>query len=562
MKDKKLKLIIDDIQSQVSELKDVPDVVKLLVNLVEILVEKTDKLEKENQQLKNDINKLKGETIPPKVRKQTTGQSNHSSEAERKKRTKKNGSGKGGSKKSTVKVNRTKQLTIDKKDLPADAKKAGIKTTIIQDIKFTTDNIAFERQMYYSPSEHKTYISPLPSGHEGEYGPNIKTWIKILYSAVQVSNDNITWFLKTVGSTISNATVSRIITNDNINNALHEEKSDIVKAGLKSTPYQNLDDTSGREKGQNCYVNVLTNEYFAAFFTLPSKDRLSIIEMLSIDGMKFLLNDTAIELMEAMRLPDKHLRFLKKSASNKYLLRIEIDKLLTQMFPNSKKRQGYRKIILEASAIAAYRQSDYAIKHLIVDDAPQFKLIAETLGLCWVHEGRHYKKLNPVFMRNKVILQEFIEEFWDYYKLLKDYKQLPSPDTSKKLDNHFDELFSKKTGYEELDKHIALTKAKKNALLLVLKYPLIPIHNNSAELIARVQARIRDIHLHTMSIAGTKIKDTLATITLTAKKLGVNAFDYLFDKITKSHKMTSLAELIKIKAECDVMSSGADLSPG
>ncbi len=559
MKDKNLKSIIDEVQSQVSLLKDVPDVVKLLVNLVEILVEKTDKLEKENQQLKNEINKLKGETIPPNIRKQSKGNPDHSSEGERKNRTKKKGAGKGGSKKSTVKANRTKKLTIDKKDLPSDAKKAGIKETVIQDIKFTTDNIAFKRQMYYSPSENKTYISPLPPGYEGEYGPNIKSWVKILYSAVQVSNDNITWFLSTVGSVISNATVSRIITNDNTNDELHEEKSAIVKAGLKSTPYQNLDDTSGREKGQNRYVNVLTNDYFAAFFTLPSKDRLSIIEMLSVDGMKFLLNNTAFELMEAMHLPDKHLNHLKKQASDKYLLRAEIDKLLAQMFPNPKKRQGYRKIIIEASAIAAYRQSDYAIKHLIVDDAPQFKLITESLGLCWVHEGRHYKKLNPVFMHNKVILQAFIEEFWDYYRLLKDYKREPSSDKAKKLENLFDALFSKKTSYEKLDKQVAITKAKKDALLLVLKYPSIPLHNNSAELIARVQARIRDVHLHTMSIAGTKIKDTLATITMTAKKLGVNAFDYLFDKITKDYKMTSLAELIKIKSEQDLENLSADL---
>ena len=148
MKEKKLKLIIDEIQSQVSSLKEVPDVVKLLVNLVETLVEKTDKLELENQQLKNEINKLKGETTPPKIRKQTTGKSDHSSEGERKNRTKKKGSGKGGSKKSTVKVDRVKNLTIDKKDLPVDAKKAGVKTTVIQDIRFTTDNIAFKRQMY------------------------------------------------------------------------------------------------------------------------------------------------------------------------------------------------------------------------------------------------------------------------------------------------------------------------------------------------------------------------------------------------------------------------------
>lgn len=558
MKDKTLQTTIDKIQAHVASLDDVPELVTLLLNLVETLVEKTDKLERENQQLKDEINKLKGETVPPKVRKQTTNTTDHSSESDRKKRKKKKKNKKGGSKKSTVKVDRVKKVTMDKADLPADAKKAGVKTTIIQDIKFTTDNIEFKRQMYYSASENQTYISPLPPGCEGEYGPNLKSWAKVLYSSVQVSLENITWFLNTVGSIISKTTVSRIITDDNNNDELHKEKEDIVKAGLKSTPYQNLDDTSGREKGQNCYVNALTNDYYAAFFTLPSKDRLSIIEMLSIDGMKFLLNKTAFELMTMLNLPDKHLAFLKEHQSDKYWRRTDIDKLLAQMFPNPKKQRGYRKIILDASAIAAYRQSDYAISHLIVDDAPQFKLITETLGLCWVHEGRHYKKLNPVFNCNKARLAAFIEEFWDYYCLLKDYKTKPSPDEAKLLEQQFDKVFSQVTGYEKLDKQLAMTKAKKDSLLLVLKYPCIPIHNNSAELIARVQARIRDIHLHTMSAVGTKIKDTLATIMMTAKKLGVNVFDYLFDKITKTYKMTSLAELIKIKSEFDMKILAAD----
>jgi hypothetical protein len=29
----------------------------------------------------------------------------------------------------------------------------------------------------------------------------------------------------------------------------------------------------------------------------------------------------------------------------------------------------------------------------VCDDAPQFKWLTEDIGLCWVHEGRHYKKL-------------------------------------------------------------------------------------------------------------------------------------------------------------------------
>tara|TARA_B110000091_G_C13406865_1_gene306493 strand:- start:91 stop:306 length:216 start_codon:yes stop_codon:yes gene_type:complete len=61
----------------------------------------------------------------------------------------------------------------------------------------------------------------------------------------------------------------------------------------------------------------------------------------------------------------------------------------------------------------------------------------------------------------------------------------------------------------------------------------------------------RDIHYHTMSEAGTKIKDTLATIVMTAKKLAVNVFKYLLDKITKTFEMPTLAELITLRSGDD-----------
>jgi len=49
----------------------------------------------------------------------------------------------------------------------------------------------------------------------------------------------------------------------------------------------------------------------------------------------------------------------------------------------------------------------------------------------------------------------------------------------------FDSIFSIKTGYKQLDKRIELTKKKKDALLVVLEHPEIPIHNNPAELIPK-----------------------------------------------------------------------------
>jgi hypothetical protein len=91
------------------------------------------------------------------------------------------------------------------------------------------------------------------------------------------------------------------------------------------------------------------------------------------------------------------------------------------------------------------------------------------------------------------------------------------------------------------------TKDIKSELLLTLKYPEIPLHNNAAELGARSQVRKRDVSLHTMTEEGTKANDTFSTIVQTAKKLGVSAYEYFNDRVSKSFKMPSLAELIGAK---------------
>ena len=82
----------------------------------------------------------------------------------------------------------------------------------------------------------------------------------------------------------------------------------------------------------------------------------------------------------------------------------------------------------------------------------------------------------------------------------------------------------------------------------MLEYPNLPLHNNDAELGARVQARARDVSFQTRSTAGTKIKDTFMTINQTAKKLGVSFYEYVLDRVSGAFKLPSLADLITQKA--------------
>ncbi len=97
---------------------------------------------------------------------------------------------------------------------------------------------------------------------------------------------------------------------------------------------------------------------------------------------------------------------------------------------------------------------------------------------------------------------------------------------------------------EALNDRIEKTRNKKEELLKVLKYPWLPLHNNDSELGARVEKRRQDVSLHTISKAGTTAKDAFLTITQTAKKLGVNAFQYINDRVFKKFRMPALSDLI------------------
>ena len=182
------------------------------------------------------------------------------------------------------------------------------------------------------------------------------------------------------------------------------------------------------------------------------------------------------------------------------------------------------------------------------DDAGQFKLLTEKLALCWVHSGRHYEKLSPVVPRHAKQLDSFVERYWDYYKSLQHYRDGPIKSEAERLRLEFDELFGTRTGYAALDDRIAKTAAKKGGLLTVLSCPEVPLHNNASELGARVSARRRDVSLHSRSVRGARSMDIFTTIVQTSKKLGVSAYAYLRDRISRRCELPSLAKSIQAAA--------------
>jgi len=514
----------------------------ILFAIIEILSEELNSLKAENQKLRDEINLLKGEQTKPKIR-GSKRNDDISSENERRQRNPLK-TRESSSRKDKIEIHHTEICRVDKSILPNDAVFKGYSCVTIRDINLEPWNTNYRREVFYSPSKRKTYSGELPDGVKGEFGPGIQTHVLNLYHVANVSEPKIHELLESMGILISIATISRIITENN--DIFHEEKSDIFKSGLNSTTYQQIDDTSARVNGNNWYTQIICNPYYAAYFTVPHKNRETILDILLCGNEKmYCFNEEAFELMEMFNVSrfwvEKLSSFKDKTYNNE-----EMSRKMDYVFsPDGHKNTKLR--VLEACSIAAYHRMTNipVVATLLSDDAPQFRKLTLQHAHCWIHDGRNYKKLRPIVPYYKEKLKAFLDRYWDYYAKLCDFKISPDAEVAKLLEAEFDQLFSTKTWYDQLDERIIKTKKKKESLLMVLTMPEIPLHNNAAELAARAKVRKRDVSLQTVTDKGTKANDTFMTIVQTAKKLGVSAYDYISDRVSNKFEMPSLAQLIR-----------------
>ncbi len=548
-----IKQTLQELEANIARINDpaAKAVLTVLFNLIEDVVAENEQLKQEKQRLEDELNRLKGEQGKPEFK----GKKDNdiSSEKERKEAEGDDGEKNKKSKRvrrpklPDIKIDREEICPLDLAGLPEDVVFNGYEPVVVQDIKIITDNVRYLREVYYSPSQRKTWRGPLPAEVDGEYGSGVRSLIPILKSECGMSEPKLLGFLENFGIRVSAAYISDLWTGRQ--GVFHQEKDDIYQAGLASGTYHQIDDTKATVNGVNHHVQIVCDENFTAYFTTERKDRLTILDVFrNFAPRQFIYNEEALDLLKHFSLSGKIIsavdsRLEKDVFFDESTLNGELDEII-KLGPRQRSR------ILEACAISAYhQQTDLPqITTLLSDDAPQFKLLVGDQGLCWVHDGRHYKKLKPIIPEHQEDLREFLDRYWGYYGKLFRYKQNPAPEEARRLEQEFDRLFSTVTGYEQLDERIAKTMAKKTELLMVLRHPELPLHNNAAELGARVQARYRDVSLHTRSKEGTKVKDTFMTITQTAKKLGVNIYDYIYDRVSGNYQLPSLADLIRQKA--------------
>lgn len=495
---------------------------------------KNAELEEKLSELQDEIRRLKGEKKKPKIKPANTKELNP---APRKNRSK--------SSKEDIEIDEEVEVDVDKDELPTDAKFVGTRDVVIQEMIIKRRNIKFVIRRYYSKVLGKVIEGKIPDEFKGrEFGPQLISFILYQYYKNRVPHQKIIEMLSDWGSKISAGSVCSIL--NNLKEDFAVDLKSAKDAGLKKSSMLHIDDTGARISGLSAYTFGVSNKYFTQYTTSFEKNRWSAVGAILQGEQKFLINQDAINFIAKKLRRPKVTIFFSMLKNEKVLTRHELEKLFEDpIFDDVTKKQ--RDIVRTACAISALREGSIGppIRFLVSDDGTNFVDLIKNHQLCWVHEIRSYK-LSEVFKKIEFdTLNKLVETWQSFYKLMKDYKNNPSGALRIKIRSDFDRITTQKTGVKQLDAQLDRTRKKVDKLLLFLKYPQLPLHNNFCENDLRERVIKRKISHQNRSVQGVKSWDLMLSLASTCRKLNLSFWRYLEDRVSCREAIPYLGKVVR-----------------
>lgn len=520
--------------------------------LVEQLLRALHDLQKENEQLRAEIDRLKGlpelprRSAAPSTLNDPQGKPSQMDKNKRKKRRGKRPGSAKRAKTEQLEIHESVPLELD--GLPEGTKRLGYTDFVVQDLKIHAHNTRYRRGRYQLP-DGSFSAAPLPEHVSGHFGPELRSFVLHQHYHNHVTQPLLHEQLQELGVDISTGQINALLTVGH--DAFHREKDSLLPAAREVSQYFHTDDTSARHRGQSGHTLHIGNELFASFFTTDSKSRLNFLSILRQGFDDYVLDGDSLfyleyygatqklrrQLATAVDMADGCLVLEGEQAWEKQLKRWRIES------------PAPRRLVTEAALFGSLMAHDlYVHQPLISDDAAQFKVLGLMIGLCWLHAERHVARLIPLNQREQKAYDHTRDAIWKYYQRLKAYRTSPTPQKKARLERDFERLFLRRTGYAELNEALRKIHDKKENLLLVLERPEIPLHNNLSENDIRQYVKKRKISAGTRSDVGRRCRDTFLSLKTTCRKMGVTFWRYLQDRIHGLNTIPGLDELIREKA--------------
>lgn len=496
-------------------------------------------LKEENQNLKDEIAILKKQKPRPKIPPSIL-EGPHS-RADEGNKTKSRGKHPRKKKKNNLVIHNNVRLKPE--NLPEGAIYKGVHKFTVQDIKIENVNTVYERERWLLPDG--TYaVGQLPVGVNGHYGAELKAYILHQHYACRVTEPLLLNALREMGVLISAGQLSRLLVESK--ELFHEEKEELLAAGIAAKGGIQVDDIGARHNGANAYTTVIGNELFASFSTNASKSRINFLQLLHGGRAKYVLNDDAFSYLMEQNPESTLASSFIESDLNRVMDETEFKTLLNERSIIS---ASAVRLVTEASLYASLIELGIPRDLRIhADDAKQFAVFI--LSLCWVHEERHYRKLRALTDETQQLIDQVRGQIWQLYRGLKAYKVNPSESERARLEQEFDRVFLQKTSSHLLNDRLALSYAKKDRLLTALSHPSVPLHNNATETDGRAGVVLKKVSGGTRNEAGKRARDTFLSLKQTTRKLCVSFRRYLKDRLSGENKIPRLSELIRTQRSC------------
>jgi hypothetical protein len=528
------------------ELPPIPDeqrtpLVELLLAIIDQLVQRVRELEETNQQVRDEIAVLKGQKPRPKIAPSTLEASPPPPPQ-----------GKGAKRPGSDKRSKTAELTIHHEEplhirdaeLPAGAVLIGYEPYVVQELILETKNTRYLRARYRLP-DGTTMLAPLPNAVPAgsHFGAGLIAYIMHQYHHNHVTQPLLLEELRDHGVDISAGQLHRLLTENK--EAFHQEKAEVLRAGLETAAYIGVDDTGARHQGHNGFCTHIGNDLFAYFASTDSKSRLNFLQVLHGTHTDYAINDVTLAYWEEQELAQAVVAKLRQDAEQRHYA--DDQAWQQRLHELGLTNERHIRIATEGALLGSL------IEHGV---SPQLKVLSDGAGqfhilfhaACWIHAERPLARMIPYSEAHRQAIEKIREQLWKLYQDLKAYQKAPDSAQQPVLEARFDALVDQKTGFPSIDTVLKTMRQHKADLLRVLEHPAVPLHNNASESDIRDYVKKRKISGSTRSATGRRCRDTFATLKKTCRKLAVKFWDYLQDRTRGLNQIPRLAELIRQKA--------------
>jgi hypothetical protein len=504
----------------------------LVLQLLEIIQQQQETI----QQLRDEIAILKGLKPRPQIKPSQLEQPPRPPATE------------GDKRPGSAKRDKNAQLTIHREvcllvpDPPAGSASLGYEPYVIQDLVLEAQATRYWRERVRTP-DGSSLLAPLPAGVRAcaHFGPTLVSHVLYEYHHNHVTQPLLLEQLHEWGIDIAAGQLNNILTEDK--DAFHQEKEELLPAGLQVSRYIGVDDTGARHQGRNGYCTHIGNELFAYFESTDSKSRLNFLEILRRPHTDYVINDMAVDYWKRQRLPEESLRKLAERPEG-LADRSAWEARLAELHITVAR---HVRIATEGALLGSLIAHGVSPQLVVLSDgASQFHVLVH--AACWIHAERGLVRLVPYSEPHRAAIEKTRQRIWELYQDLKAYQQQPDPARVPELTARFAALVADQTGFPSIDGVLKDMREHQAALLRVLERPEVPLHNNTSESHVRDYVKKRKISGSTRSDAGRRCRDTFASLKKTCRCLGVAFWKYLVDRVRGLGNIPRLADVLRQRA--------------